>query len=53
MEEMASNSPTSNPNQKDIAQLISQRFSGRLGKFNENEATVPRNSGKRGKDCYI
>jgi len=35
--------------QYEIAQLMSQRFAGRLGDFQKEEKKAPRNSGKRGK----
>lgn len=47
-EEMPANDPHANPNQLRVAQLISQRFSGRNGAFQDAEKPAPRNSGKRG-----
>eukprot|EP00977_Amphora_coffeiformis_P016475 scaffold5108_cov172-Amphora_coffeaeformis.AAC.24 len=43
---MASNRPKADPNQLAVAQLISQRFSGRKGRYHEGAA--PRNSANRG-----
>ena len=48
LEEMPSNDSFANPNQLKVAQLISQRFSGRNGAFQERGKPEPRNSGKRG-----
>lgn len=47
LEEMPSNDPYANPNQLKVAQLISQRFSGRSGEYKKC-ADAPRNSDKRG-----
>jgi hypothetical protein len=47
LEEMPSNDPDANPNQLEVAQLISQRFSGRTGEYKKG-AKAPRNSDKRG-----
>jgi hypothetical protein len=47
LEEMPSNDPDANPNQLKVAQLISQRFSGRNGGFKEGNGNAPRNSDKR------
>ena len=46
LEEMASNQPNADPNQLAVAQLISQRFSGRKGQYHGGAA--PRNSANRG-----
>jgi len=49
LEEMASNTLLdADPNQLATAQLISQRFAGRKGDYNDSAAAPPRNSGKRG-----
>lgn len=62
LEEMPMDSSQSNPNQLSVAQLISQRFGGRKGNYqqeqniNGNANTIaPRNSDKRsiGKDCSL
>ena len=64
LEEMPMDSSESNPNQLSVAQLISQRFGGRKGNYqqeqNNNRNTsrctaAPRNSDKRsiGKDCSL
>jgi hypothetical protein len=47
LEEMPSNEPNADPNQLKVAQLISQRFSGRNGDFHKQNK-APRNSDKRG-----
>jgi len=48
LEEIASHSEDGDPNQLETCQLISQRFGGRKGSFNEKETKAPRNSAKRG-----
>jgi hypothetical protein len=48
LEEMPSNDDNANPNQLKVAQLISQRFSGRNGAFQDSGKPAPRNSDKRG-----
>lgn len=48
LEEMPSNAPNVDPNQLKVAQLISQRFSGRNGDFQPTGKSAPRNSDKRG-----
>lgn len=48
LEEMPSNDHDVNPNQLKVAQLISQRFSGRNGDFQQSGTPAPRNSDKRG-----
>jgi hypothetical protein len=47
LEEMPSKDSEADPNQLDVAHLISQRFAGRNGAFKE-EIKAPRNSEKRG-----
>lgn len=47
LEEMASHGAEHDPNQLQICRLLSQRFAGRKGTFQEG-ASVPRNSAKRG-----
>ena len=47
LEEMPSNVPGADPNQLQVAHLISQRFAGRQGEFKQ-ENRAPRNSEKRG-----
>lgn len=46
LEEMPSNRPGADPNQLSTSQLISQRFSGRKGEYNDREPPI--NSSKRG-----
>ncbi len=61
LEEMPMNSSESNPNQYSVAKLISQRFGGRKGKYQDQQSnaagskTAPRNSDKRsiGRDCSL
>lgn len=48
LEEMPSNDPEANPNQLKVAHLISQRFAGRNGAFQDKDKPAPRNSDKRG-----
>lgn len=48
LEEMPSSDPIGNPNQLQVAQLISQRFSGRYGAFQASGKPPPRNSENRG-----
>ncbi len=48
LEEMPSDDPDANPNQREVAQLISQRFSGRNGAFQGSDKPTPRNADKRG-----
>ncbi|CAJ1958808.1 unnamed protein product [Cylindrotheca closterium] len=47
LEEMPNNEPAADPNQLQVAKLISQRFGGRTGDYNK-QSKVPRNSEKRG-----
>lgn len=47
LEEMPNNEPAADPNQLQVAQLISQRFGGRAGNFSK-QSKIPRNAEKRG-----
>ena len=64
LEEMPMHSSQNNPNQLSVAQLISQRFGGRKGNYQQEQQnngdvcmpkSAPRNSDKRsiGKDCSL
>ena len=61
LEEMPMDSSESNPNQFSVAKLISQRFGGRKGSYQDQQSngagskSAPRNSDKRsiGRDCSL